>query len=233
MELDTPLGLSSGDGTTRKRRIPCRRELLISTLQRFYNSRTDLDRLIPIVKGEGHLSLRVIDWFVTNYAKKHLVSYPLPRASNPELKEEFVVYRDYKNQLKAFSKKLFDPFCRRERILFSCGSHEPFVTTVGQLNFFMWAFEKKILEYMETHLEDIQREEKQARTNGTQSSVDSTGSTSTIATAASDASTLTAASSVSLTDSIATKTRRRRTEKVVSSTKLMHKHEFQVEISFD
>lgn len=60
--------------------------------------------------------------------------------------QEFIVYLNYKSQLKAFSKKLFDPFCRRERIQFQIGTQEPFVTTVGQLNFFRWAFEKNILD---------------------------------------------------------------------------------------
>ena len=211
---------------TRKRKIPCRRELLIVSLQRFYNSHNDLSTLIPILKGEGELSLRVIDWFVTNYAKKHHISYSVE-------KQEFIVYSQYKSQLKAFSKKMFDPFCRRERIQFQCGTHEPFITTVGQLNFFRWALEKKILEYMREHLEDIQREEKLARGNGTQSSTGSSISTAS-ATSVLSADTVMSASSIALsTSSTESKTRRRRTEKVQSSTKLMHKHEFTTEITFD
>lgn len=211
---------------TRKRKIPCRRELLIVSLQRFYNSHNDLSTLIPILKGEGELSLRVIDWFVTNYAKKHHISYSVE-------KQEFIVYSQYKSQLKAFSKKMFDPFCRRERIQFQCGTHEPFITTVGQLNFFRWAFEKKILEYMKEHLEDIQREEKLARGNGTQSSTGS--SISTVSnTSVVSTETMVSVSSVALsTSSTESKTRRRRTEKVQSSTKLMHKHDFSTEITFD
>jgi len=233
--------VSTYSADTRKRKIPCRRELLIVSLQRFYNSHEDLDTLIPILKGEGSLSLRVIDWFVTNYAKKHHISYTLN-------KQEFVVYLNYKSQLKAFSKKLFDPFCRRERISFQCGRHDPFVTTVGQLNFFRWAFEKNILDYMKKNLEDIQKEEKQARGNGTQSS---TGSANTVSTVNTTLTVMSAIStdtnidesmgSVSSTGSSGSsvgnkdkaKVRRRRTEKVQSSTKMMHKHDFSVEITFD
>jgi hypothetical protein len=211
---------------TRKRKIPCRRELLIVSLQRFYNSHNDLSTLIPILKGEGELSLRVIDWFVTNYAKKHHISYSVE-------KQEFIVYSQYKSQLKAFSKKMFDPFCRRERIQFQCGTHEPFITTVGQLNFFRWAFEKKILEYMKEHLEDIQREEKLARGNGTQSSTGSTASTASTATTLSVDTMVSVSSATLSTSSTESKTRRRRTEKVQSSTKLMHKHDFSTEITFD
>jgi hypothetical protein len=218
MEEPIVLESTSMGSDTRKRRIPCRRELLIMSLQRFYSSRPDIQTLIPILKGEGDISLRLIDWFVTNYAKKHHVSYVLGA-------QEFVVYLNYKSQLKAFSKKLFDPFCRRERILFQIGEAEPFETTVGQLNFFRWAFEKDILSYIRHHMTDIVREEKLARANGTQSSTDSTNTTD---------STQSAQSSITISTQGSTKsTRRRRTEKVASSTKMMHKHNLEVKLSFD
>jgi hypothetical protein len=218
MEEPIVLESTSMGSDTRKRRIPCRRELLIMSLQRFYSSRPDIQTLIPILKGEGDISLRLIDWFVTNYAKKHHVSYVLGA-------QEFVVYLNYKSQLKAFSKKLFDPFCRRERILFQIGEAEPFETTVGQLNFFRWAFEKDILSYIRHQMTDIVREEKLARANGTQSSTDSTNTTD---------STQSAQSSITISTQGSTKsTRRRRTEKVASSTKMMHKHNLEVKLSFD
>jgi hypothetical protein len=193
---------------TRKRKIPCRREVLIVSLQKFYSQRNDLKTLIPMLQGEGDISLRLIDWFVTNYAKKNHISYNINN-------QEFVVYLNYKSQLKAYSKKLFDPFCRRERILFQCGTHEPFETTVGQLNFFRWAFEKNILDYMRTNLENIVKEEKLTRANGTQNSSSSNDSEQTIST-------------------ISTKsTRRRRTEKVASSAKMLLKQETVVHLTFD
>jgi hypothetical protein len=212
--MEDPLVIDTGSDT-RKRKISCRREVLILSLQKFYSNRTDLSTLIPLLQGEGDISLRLIDWFVTNYAKKHHVSYVIGG-------QEFVVYLHYKSQLKAFSKKLFDPFCRRERILFQCGTFDPFETTIGQLNFFRWAFEKDILTYMRQHLTDIIREEKLARSQGTQSSTDTTVSTLSAVSLVSDISTQSTKS-----------TRRRRTEKVVSSTKMMHKHEFEIKLSFD
>jgi hypothetical protein len=215
MEEPIVLESTSMGSDTRKRKIPCRRELLVLSLQRFYSSRPDLESLVPILKGEGDLSLRLIDWFVTNYAKKHHVSYVLNS-------QEFIVYLNYKSQLKAFSKKLFDPFCRRERILFQCGSLEPFETTVGQLNFFRWAFEKDVLSYIRQNLADIVKEEKLARANGTQSSTDSN------ATTASTQSSVTVS-----TQSSGKSTRRRRTEKVQSSTKMMHKHDLEIQLTFD
>jgi hypothetical protein len=39
--------------------------------------------------------------------------------------------------------------------MFTIPNHEPFMTTIGKLNFFRWALESNILEYMEAHEEDI------------------------------------------------------------------------------
>jgi hypothetical protein len=104
---------------------------------------------------------------------------------------------------------------------------EPFETTVGQLNFFRWAFEKEILPYIRQHMADIVREEKQARAQGTQNSTDSATSTNTTV---STQSTMT----LSSFGTTSTKsTRRRRTEKVAASTKMMHKHDLEIQLSFD
>jgi hypothetical protein len=140
--------------------------------------------------------------------------------------QEFIVYLNYKSQLKAFSKKLFDPFCRRERILFQCGSHAPFETTIGQLNFFRWAFEKNILAYIRTYLTDIVREEKLSRANGTQCSTTSTNSTESVQ------SSITIGSELTDSTTSSKSTRRRRTEKVASSTKMMHKYDLEIKLNF-
>jgi len=143
------------DPQTRKRKIICKQELIIQSLQIFYSNRSDLVELLKIIEGESLMSLRLIDWFVTNYAKFHNISYI-------HKGQEFFVYIDYKNQLKAYSKKLFDPFCRRERILFQIGSIPAFVTTVGKLNFFRWAIEKGVLDYIQLNLSNIEKEMNQS-----------------------------------------------------------------------
>jgi hypothetical protein len=45
---------------------------------------------------------------------------------------------------------MFDPFCRSKRIKFL-----NFETTVGQLNFFEWAINDDILDYLEEHYEEF------------------------------------------------------------------------------
>ena len=139
------------DPQTRRKKIHCKQELIISSLQRFYSVRQDLTEIVNLLNGTSEVSLRLIDWFVTNFSKAHSTSYILNG-------QEFVVYMNYKNQLKAYSKKLFDPFCRRERISFQIPGHDAFLTTVGKLNFFRWALEKGILDYIKGHQVEIEKE---------------------------------------------------------------------------
>lgn len=62
---------------TRKRKIECKPELVISSLQRFYATHPDIDKILAYLVGEAPLSLRIIDWFVTKYSRKHFVRYSL------------------------------------------------------------------------------------------------------------------------------------------------------------
>jgi len=133
-----------------------REETLVNFLITFYKNRMPLLR--DIIYQNTPLSLRLLDWLVTNYSKKYNIIYPLHR-SNGDI-NYFNIYLDYKNQLKAYSKKYFDPFCRQRRIIIDVDtlkwtdhddkctvSDKIIVTTVGQLNFFRWILENKIFEY--------------------------------------------------------------------------------------
>jgi len=142
---------TAADTQTRKRKIHCKQELIVMSLQGFYTGRKDMKEIMELLDGTSIISLRLIDWFVTNYAKRHTTGYLLNG-------QEFMVYMSYKSQLKAYSKKLFDPFCRRERIMFSLPGVDAFVTTVGKLNFFRWAIEKNIIEYLKQHREVVEKE---------------------------------------------------------------------------
>ena len=115
-------------------------KLLMENISAFYTAK-HIDNILPVTRGDSKLSLRVLDWFVTNYCKTHNII--LQNKNKP-----YNIYLDYKSQLKAFSKKQFDPFCRRERIVFYYDKSNYITTTVGQLNFFKWAIENNILEYV-------------------------------------------------------------------------------------
>jgi hypothetical protein len=208
------------DLQTRKRKIHCKQELIIASLQRFYSGRDDLNEIVELLKGTSEVSLRLIDWFVTNFSKAHSTSYILNG-------QEFVVYMNYKNQLKAYSKKLFDPFCRRERISFQIPGHEAFLTTVGKLNFFRWAIEKGILDYIKGHQPEIEKEmnaamREQAKKPST--TRDSTGS---------DVSAVTVATVTASTLSTSSQTRKRTPKTETAAIKLLQKHECTIEMRFD
>lgn len=52
---------------------------------------------------------------------------------------------------------MFDPFCRWKHIRF-----QNMDTTVGQLNFFEWAIQDEVLEFLDTHYEEVHRDMEQA-----------------------------------------------------------------------
>jgi hypothetical protein len=139
------------------------KDVLLNSLQNFYTKNNNIDKLLRVIKYKKSISLRLIDWFTTNYSKKYNVIYVIYKDSdgNKTLQEtdiinsQFNVYNSYKSQLKAYSKKKFDPFCRRERIDFTIQGNT-INTTIGQLNFFKWIINNNILEYIETNIEDIE-----------------------------------------------------------------------------
>jgi hypothetical protein len=205
---DLPVVTMDPDPQTRKRKIFCKQELIVNSLQRFYSMREDKEEILKLLEGTSEISLRLIDWFVTNYAKQHNISYVLNN-------QEFLVYTNYKSQLKAYSKKLFDPFCRRERIMFQISGQPMFQTTVGKLNFFRWALEKGVLDYIKMNMAKI--ESAMNASSKELQKIRKAVSTSTTGT----------------TESTKSSTRKRIATTVPPNSKLMQKHEYSVEVTFD
>jgi hypothetical protein len=139
--------------------INTQNELLMKNLMDFYNNRVILNKMMSIINGETKISLRIVDWFVTNFAKKYYTVYDLhTQRGTVQDKIRFKVYNDYKLKLKAYSKRKFDPFCRWERISIPYDDEKYIETTIGQLNFFKWAIENNIIEYIENNYVDIERD---------------------------------------------------------------------------
>lgn len=130
-----------------------KQDLLMVSLTDFYKNKNKLKKMIKIIHGNHVISLRILDWFVTNYSKKNNIIFDL---KTKDYIQKFNVYLDYKSQLKAYSKKQFDPFCRRERISFYDHDNNEIETTVGQLNFFRWAIENNVISYVEDNIDTIE-----------------------------------------------------------------------------
>jgi hypothetical protein len=196
-------------------------ELLLKNLLSYYNKNNyeNLTKILSIINGESVLSIRIIDWFVTNYAKKNYIVYSIPVNNIPEnedidnntqkkaLVKRFKVYIDYKLKLKAYSKRRFDPFCRWERINIPYRNNTYIQTTLGQLNFFKWALENRILDHIQNHISDI---EKDMNNRNTTSRKKNDGQ--------------------SINDS---KTRKKREELSISAVKSIKKEEVEIIVRFD
>jgi len=127
-------------------KIEGRGELLLNSLKKFFTE----DRfkiVIPIITGSSKISLRVIDWFVTNYSKKNQIIYKIKE--NEE--ESYInIHTHYKSQLNAYGKKYIDPFCRgKDRILFKVSESQCVLSNLSQLNFFRWAVQYNVIQYID------------------------------------------------------------------------------------
>jgi len=186
----------------------------------FYSDHENLQKMMHIINGETNISLRIVDWFVTNYAKKYYTVYELPDQRNPAESNRFKVYNDYKLKLKAYSKRRFDPFCRWERISVPYDNEKIMETTIGQLNFFKWAIENRIIHYIENNYATIETDMNHRNsTSKHRTSTDSETSTSTVSTDVSD-------------KSDKTKTRKKREELSVFACKCIKKEDIKIVVKF-
>jgi hypothetical protein len=128
--------------------------LLLNKLLEFYRNNDNSKTMVNIISGESNISLRLVDWFVTNYAKENYTIYNIQKNNNFE---RFKVYNNYKLMLKSYSKKRFDPFCRWDRISIPYNNIH-IQTTIGQLNFFKWIIENNILDYIKDNYNIIEKD---------------------------------------------------------------------------
>lgn len=206
-------------------------DLLLHNLMNFYESQDHMKTVQTIVNGKSRISLRIIDWFVTNYAKKYDTEYIIRMRTGilKDLIEDciFKVYHRYKLQLKAYSKKRFDPFCRWDRISIPCKNEELgddcfMETTIGQLNFFKWAIENRILDFIDANYVDI---EKDMNSRNSSSRRNTTASTESSETSTDD--------SVGSVGGGGGKTRKKRQELSISASKCIKKKMVQIVVTFD
>jgi hypothetical protein len=127
-------------------KIHSRNDLLLNSLKNFFTEER-FKIVLPVIVGSSKISLRVIDWFVTNYSKKYQIIYKIKE--NDE--ECYInIHNHYKSQLNAYGKKYIDPFCRgKDRILFNVSESQCVLTNISQLNFFRWAVQYNVINYID------------------------------------------------------------------------------------
>ena len=199
-------------------------DLLLNKLLQFYRENDNFDKMINIINGTSKISLRIVDWFVTNYSKKNYIIYTLTNTN-----ERFKVYNDYKLKLKAYSKKKFDPFCRWERIDVPYKNNTCIQTTLGQLNFFKWCIENEIIDYIKNNYEIIEND---MNLRNSSSKVKNSSLNSNISTTSNESSdSYTTNSSISSTSS--NKTRKKREELSLNASKAIKKEQIITKLIFN
>jgi hypothetical protein len=89
--------------------------------------------ILDIINNKLQMSCRLLDRFVTKYPREN---------------------KDYEDKLMTYSKIYFDPFRRLRKVDYSFGNIN-FVSSIGQLNFFRWAIQNGIIDYVVAHREAI------------------------------------------------------------------------------
>lgn len=151
----------------------------INLLKKFFSNSTyeQVTEIKDIILGKSKISLRKIEWFVTKYCKCNVVlidiSDKIENKNKEYINDMINIYDNYKSQLKTHKKKYFDPFKREAHIIFNFSYKDMSVeTTIGQLNYFKWMIENKILDYIKKHYEFLSKEMYESNKNDCKHKVD-------------------------------------------------------------
>lgn len=154
---------------------------LRNALERFYTPQRVESVLLPLLRSGSRPSLRMLDWFCVNYAKKHNVVCRMPEPDHrPDVDAPrgdpsddphddprddprdararmFAVYNGYKVALARYRRGHFDPFRRGPRIALT-HEGETWETTVGQCNFIMWVHRTGVLRFARHHAAAVEED---------------------------------------------------------------------------
>ena len=139
--------LRIGRFTTRDR-LQTKQIALLHKLSDCFTDQLLRDTIVAITRPDSRVSLRAVDWCVTNFAKKHDICI----SRNGEVLNIFFAY---KTALAHYRRRNFDPFRRRLRVTFELDG-ATYVTTPGQLQFFMWAHTMGVLTYIHHNIHAIE-----------------------------------------------------------------------------
>lgn len=134
-------------------------DLLRGSLVQFFKNPDHLQRVTDVINNKrkhprapptNALSLRLVDFFVVNFARDNAVLI--------RLNDETVVdvYKSYQVTQERFRKKCFDPFARGGNVEEWRINGQSLKTNVRQLCFMRWAIENRVLDYIQEHHQEIE-----------------------------------------------------------------------------
>jgi hypothetical protein len=128
---------------------------------------------------------------------------------------------------------MFDPYCRKDRIIIPYDETTQIVTTIGQLNFFKWAIVNNVIDYIVANYDDITKDMNLRLTQKnkhsiTVDSLSSISSTSSIYSGSTEEST----TNNNNNNNNNTKTRKKREELSVSACLSIRKEFVPIKITF-
>ena len=117
--------------------------IILKSVEDYFSNKNNFYILKTIIEGTNIISRRTIEYLVTKYSNIKNITYIV---ENNTKKIKFNIYSSYKDKLKCYKKKYFDPFGRGDRIPFF-SNETCIITTVGQLNFYKWFITNNIYQY--------------------------------------------------------------------------------------
>lgn len=130
----------------------------LATVDEYFDNKMIEKIIIPLLCQSYTVSLRTLEWLVTNYTKSRNIALFIHSETNPTQVLTIVnIYTSYNLWLKKHGRKYFDPFRRGKRIYMEY-NNKWYETTVGQMLFLYWIISKRILAYVEEHSEEIKQD---------------------------------------------------------------------------
>jgi hypothetical protein len=129
---------------------------MLPSLLKFFSDRVNFDILKEFkMSKHSKFSVGLLNWFNVNYAKEYGVEYTIETLGR---QRSVYVWQSYNAALSGYKKEYFDPFARGK----NCGKEiaiehngEIINTTIRQLNYFRWAINNGVIDYVRKHVDEI------------------------------------------------------------------------------
>ena len=119
---------------------------ILKSIKSFYEDEQNINLYLSILSKEFNISIRLVIFFILRYSKINKINYIIHK--NENIHYIFNVYFSYKQHIRKYQIKYFDPFNRGNKISYLFNNNQSIITTIGQMNFFIWFIENNIYNYL-------------------------------------------------------------------------------------